>query len=364
MSLRCEDLAAALLDWFDAHGRHDLPWQHPRSAYRVWVSEIMLQQTQVATVVGYFERFMQRFPDLRALATADLDDVLAAWSGLGYYRRARFLHQAARRCVELHEGDLPRDLESLQALPGIGRSTAGAIVAQAFGQPAPILDGNVKRVLSRLHGVEGWPGERVVEKALWSLADAQTPKQRVADYTQAIMDLGATVCTRSRPRCTACPWMNACQALREGRTDQLPTPPPKRAVPRRAAKLLVLLHGGRVLLHRRPPTGVWPELWSLPQHEADAVDWIGVLPDDIVVSMQSAPRDDAPFEHRFTHFALSLQPQILLLPACPPGAILPGAIRDGDRWRWASRAEALELGLPAPIRTYLSQLIELGASDS
>ncbi|MDN5924371.1 MAG: A/G-specific adenine glycosylase, partial [Xanthomonadales bacterium] len=252
-------LAARLLTWHRHHGRHDLPWQQPRSAYRTWVAEIMLQQTQVQTVVPYFQRFMARFPDLPSLAAADEDDVLALWSGLGYYRRARFLHTAARICVGQYAGELPRTLEALMALPGIGRSTAGAILAQAHGQRCAILDGNVKRVLTRHAGVHGWPGDAAVEKRLWLLAEQNTPTRKVVDYTQAIMDLGATVCTRTQPRCDVCPLHEDCVAKRDGLTDTLPQRKARKPLPSRHTHMLLLVdHQGRVLLRQRDGHSVWP----------------------------------------------------------------------------------------------------------
>lgn len=226
-----------LLHWFDDHGRHDLPWQHPRSPYRVWLSEIMLQQTQVTTVIPYFQRFLQHFPTLSDLAAASNDAVMAQWAGLGYYARARNLHAAAKRCVELHDGDLPRDFDALHALPGIGRSTAGAILSQAWNDPFAILDGNVKRVLSRYHGIDGFPGLPVVEKQLWVIAEAhvaRVPAGRMADYTQAQMDLGATVCSRAKPTCVICPLQDDCVARREGRTAELPTPKPSKTLDRKS----------------------------------------------------------------------------------------------------------------------------------
>lgn len=233
-----DGFVARLLHWFDDHGRHDLPWQHPRSPYRVWLSEIMLQQTQVATVIPYFLRFLQHFPTLPDLAAASNDAVMAQWAGLGYYARARNLHAAARRCVELYEGDLPQDFDALHALPGIGRSTAGAILSQAWNAPFAILDGNVKRVLSRYHGIEGFPGLPAIEKQLWAIAEAQVaqvPAGRMADYTQAQMDLGATVCSRAKPACVICPLQQNCVARREGRTAELPTPKPGKTLPEREA---------------------------------------------------------------------------------------------------------------------------------
>ncbi|HKN79229.1 MAG TPA: A/G-specific adenine glycosylase, partial [Lysobacter sp.] len=232
------DFADTLLAWFDVSGRHDLPWQHPRTPYRVWLSEVMLQQTQVRVVIPYFERFVAAMPDVRALAAASLDEVTALWSGLGYYARARNLHAAAKACVEHHDGDLPRDLAALMALPGIGRSTAGAILSQAWGDRFPILDGNVKRVLARVHGIEGWPGLPAIEKRMWAIAEAQLPDARMADYTQAQMDFGATLCTRADPACVLCPLQSACVALREGRVDELPTPKPGKPLPERRALML------------------------------------------------------------------------------------------------------------------------------
>src|SRR6185437_149588 len=235
------NIAPRLLPWFDRRGRHDLPWQRPRTPYRVWISEVMLQQTQVATVIPYFERFMRALPDVEALAQAGEDEVFALWSGLGYYARARNLHRAARACVARHGGELPGDFDALLELQGIGRSTAGAILALSRGAPFPILDGNVKRVLARHAGARGWPGERAVETRLWSLAEGNTPRERVADYTQAIMDLGATVCTRANPNCGECPLSADCVAFLHGLTSMLPQPRPARAPPQRDTVMLILL---------------------------------------------------------------------------------------------------------------------------
>ena len=228
---KADPFAALLLRWFDQHGRHDLPWQHPRTPYRVWLAEIMLQQTQVATVIPYFLRFADKFTSIPELAAASLDDVLAQWSGLGYYSRARNLHRSAQICVDCHKGELPQDCDKLRELPGIGRSTAAAIVAQAHGKPFAILDGNVKRVLSRFHGVHGWTGSSVTQKQLWDFANIHTPSERVADYTQAIMDLGATVCTRTKPRCPECPIARECVAYANSLTALLPQPKTSRALP-------------------------------------------------------------------------------------------------------------------------------------
>lgn len=341
--------ATRLLRWFDRHGRKDLPWQRTldngrRDAYRVWLSEVMLQQTQVATVIGYFERFVSSLPSLRDLAAADEDTVLALWSGLGYYRRARFLHRAAQICVEQHGGELPRDFDALHALPGIGRSTAGAILAQAHGLRFPILDGNVKRVLTRYHGIHGHPGESAVEKQLWQHAEAHTPVARVADYTQAIMDLGATLCVRSRSRCESCPLAAGCIAHRDGLTAQLPTAKPGKRTPTRSTVMLILRdHHGRVLLERRGPQGVWSGLWSLPEATDPDGAWR--------IAQQHALIDGAqtltPFTHVFSHYRLDIEPLLF------DRATATRGIADNPQLRWYSTEELAALGLPAPVRTLL-----------
>jgi len=344
--------AAALLAWFDRHGRHDLPWQNAssdgrRDAYRVWLSEVMLQQTQVSTVVGYFERFVAALPDLRTLAAAPEDQVLALWSGLGYYRRARFLHRAAQLCAEHHGGELPRGFDALAALPGIGRSTAGAILAQAHGLRFPILDGNVKRVLARYHGIHGHPGESAVEKLLWQRADAHTPAVRVADYTQAIMDLGATVCTRAKPRCGVCPLAGDCVALRDGLVAQLPSPKPAKTTPARATVMLVLRDAhGRVLLERRGPQGVWPGLWSLPEAADIDTAWRHARRHARIDDAQAL----APFTHVFSHYKLHIEPVLF------DGATAPHGIADNPGLRWCDAGELAALGLPAPVRKLLQNL--------
>ncbi len=338
--------AERLLDWFDRAGRHDLPWLHPRTPYRVWLSEIMLQQTQVRTVIPYFQRFLAAFPELPDLAAASLDDVLAQWSGLGYYARARNLHASARLCVALHGGDLPRDFEALVALPGIGRSTAGAILAQAWGDPFPILDGNVKRVLARYHGIAGWPGLPAIEKQLWALAQAHVPGIRMADYTQAQMDLGATLCTRSDPACMLCPVQSGCVALREGTVAELPTPRPGKTLPERSTLMLLAQNdAGEVLLQRRPPVGIWASLWSLPEagdHDA-ARTWFHAHLDGDYEQPESLPE----VPHVFSHYRLRMQPLRW------HGARAGNAVRDDANLRWVARADLPSLGLPAPVRRLL-----------
>ncbi|HEX7130287.1 MAG TPA: A/G-specific adenine glycosylase [Rhodanobacteraceae bacterium] len=344
-------IASRLLPWFDRHGRHDLPWQHPRTPYRVWVSEVMLQQTQVATVVRYFERFVRELPDVRALAGASEDQVFALWSGLGYYRRARHLHQAARACVAQHGGELPRDFAALAALPGIGRSTAGAIMALAHDRRFAILDGNVKRVLARFHGVHGWPGERIVEQRLWALAERGTPERRIADYTQAIMDLGATVCTRAAPRCGDCPLADTCVARRQGLTDVLPQVRPARELPQRQTVMLVLRDAqDRVLLQRRGAQGVWSGLWSLPE----AAD--GESAHRVAASLARLDKTQAetlpPFLHAFTHYRLHAQPLLWR------DARARAALADAPDQRWCTRDDFAALGIPAPVRRLLKELDE------
>jgi A/G-specific adenine glycosylase len=346
--------ADALLDWFDVNGRHDLPWQHPRTPYRVWLSEIMLQQTQVRVVVPYFERFVAALPDLRRLAEASQDDVLALWSGLGYYARARNLHAAAKHCLEHHDGDLPRDLDALIALPGIGRSTAGAILSQAWGDAHPILDGNVKRVLARVFGIEGWPGTPAIEKKMWAIAASRLPQNanaaRMADYTQAQMDFGATLCTRHDPACVLCPLQNDCIARREGRTDELPTPKPGKALPQRQTIVLVLRDPqGRILLERRPPAGIWASLWSLPEaddREAACV-WLESRIAD--VDFESAESLD-PISHGFSHYRLTMQPIAWHQVA------LRDAVREDEGARWVGRKDLASLGIPAPVRSLLERV--------
>ena len=347
-------IAPQLLAWWDKHGRKHLPWQKDRAPYRIWVSEIMLQQTRVETVTPYFERFMASFPDVQALAAAEADDVLAIWAGLGYYTRAHNLLKAARIVVVQHGGDVPRDFESLVALPGIGRSTAGAILALAHGQRRAILDGNARRVLARVYGVEGWPGKASVSSRLWNLAETNTPSERVRDYTQAIMDLGATVCLRRNPRCDACPLAESCRARKHDLTAEIPAAKPKANRPLRHRSMLVVQRpDGAVLLHRRPPTGIWAGLWCLPTLDdgESAGDWCARV-------LGCSPQRDAelvPVRHSFSHFELEIRPIHL------PVSTSPAGIREDDQWRWHDGRQ--ELGMPAPIRRLVESL-EVGAEGS
>jgi A/G-specific adenine glycosylase len=339
-----------LLDWYTAHGRHHLPWQMNPTPYRVWVSEIMLQQTQVATVIPYFERFTLRFPDVNSLASAPLDEVLHLWTGLGYYARARNLHRCAQIVAAHYGGEFPLQIEALIQLPGIGRSTAGAILALACSQRQPILDGNAKRALARVFGIDGDPTSTIVNTALWAQADACTPSSRVAEYTQAIMDLGATVCTRSRPACAKCPMKDGCVAALQGRQAELPGKKRKAKRASRETTLLIARSGSNgstaVLLERRPASGVWGGLWSPPQFKSvqDALLWCRKELGDA-----GEPQMLPPIDHAFTHFDLRLNPLQVL---CRPHA----TVRDGDDRLWYPLDAPPRIGLPQPIRELLTRL--------
>jgi A/G-specific adenine glycosylase len=340
--------AQRLLTWFDQHGRHDLPWQHPRSAYRVWISEVMLQQTQVKTVIPYFEKFVARFPDVTTLAKAALDDVLLLWAGLGYYARARNLHRAAQQMLAQHGGELPQDFEALLQLPGIGRSTAGAILAQAHGARHAILDGNVKRVLARYAAVGEWPGHPRASLQLWEISESLLPPQRLADYTQAIMDLGASVCTRRVPACLRCPVSADCQAHIAQRVAEYPAPKPRRDRPLRLASALLIENAaGEILLERRPPAGIWGGLWCPPllEENADAATMLRERYGLQLAALQTLPT----LRHAFTHFELQLQPLRIQL----VGII--HSVRDASSQRWVKLSDAPP-ALPTPIARLFQQL--------
>ena len=340
------DFADRLLAWFDDHGRKDLPWQVD-DPYRVWVSEIMLQQTQVQTVIPYYERFMQRFPDVTALADAPLDAVLDHWSGLGYYARARNLHKAAQAIRDDFGGAFPDDFDNACSLPGIGRSTAGAILSLAFGQRHAILDGNVKRVLARHRAIGGWPGTTAVGKALWAAAEANTPMERVSDYTQAIMDLGATVCTRSKPRCDSCPVRNDCSALAEAAVEQYPGRKPKKARPLKSTTMVLAVNDGAVYLERRPPSGIWGGLWSLPELDHDGVaewcrDRLDASGSDIVAW--------GVLRHSFSHYDLDIQPVVVHIDAGSR------KVADGPDATWHRLDAAPPGGIAAPVQKLIDSL--------
>jgi A/G-specific adenine glycosylase len=343
-------LSDALLAWWDRHGRRDLPWQKNPTPYRVWVSEIMLQQTQVATIERYYERFIAAFPDIGALADAPADRVLHYWSGLGYYARARNLHRAARIVRDDHGGELPAQFDSLAALPGIGRSTAGAILALAHGQRYPILDGNAKRVLSRLFRVETPPGAPATLRRLWTLAESCTPHERIAQYTQAIMDLGATLCTRRRPACGLCPLASRCEAYRAGLAESLPAARARRDRPQRDSIVMIVLSDPQtVLLEKRPELGIWGGLWGLPElsNVDEAGGWCAQHFGFAPVHIRVRPV----LRHGFTHFDLDMTPLEVQLPAAP------ARLMDGNRWLWYNVRQPAQVGLAAPVSRLLASLI-------
>lgn len=338
---------ARIAAWQKRHGRHDLPWQGTRDPYAIWLAEIMLQQTQVATVIPYYLRFLARFPNAAALAAAPLDDVLRLWSGLGYYSRARNLHRAAQVIAKEHAGRFPRRLDEVAALPGVGRSTAAAICVFAFGKRHAILDGNVKRVLARYRGVKGYGGDRKVADRLWREAQRLLPRRNVETYTQGLMDLGATVCVRGTPRCAECPVHRACIANRKGWTGKLPAPRPRQRLAHKRTTMLVLARAGEVLLEKRPPSGIWGGLWCLPESrpgidiEAHCLKRFGAH----VIEVEELPR----IAHGFTHFKLDIRPLRLRVSALVPEASEPGVI-------WLPLEEARGAAVPAPVRRILTAL--------
>ncbi|MDO9520486.1 MAG: A/G-specific adenine glycosylase [Pseudohongiella sp.] len=341
---------AAVLQWFDQHGRHDLPWQHETTPYRVWVSEIMLQQTQVTTVIPYYQRFMQHFPDVEVLATAPIDQVLHLWTGLGYYARARNLHKTAQIVNDQYHGIFPPSLEQLGGLPGIGRSTAGAILALSMGQRGVILDGNVKRVLCRYYAINSWSGEMATQKKLWHLADQATPHDRVASYTQAMMDLGATVCTRSKPACTRCPLADSCKALLLDLTKSLPVSKPRKTLPVRQTFMLICEQdNSEVLLEQRPASGLWGGLWSLP--EFSAFDEVQTWLEHKGASFKSCW---PVVRHTFSHFHLDITPVVATLSRPQVSEQTAGTC-------WypltpSSDDTRINLGLSAPVKKLLQRM--------
>lgn len=347
-----KNFSQQLLSWFDDHGRKDLPWQRNPTPYRVWVSEIMLQQTQVSTVIDYFTRFTQRFPDVISLANANIDEVLHLWTGLGYYARARNLHRAAQIIRDEHGGEFPDQIDSVIDLPGIGRSTAGAILSLALNQRQPILDGNVKRVLSRYHGIEGWPGIPAIEKAMWQLAEQHTPMQRNAEYTQAIMDLGATLCNR-RPDCERCPVQTGCIARQQGLQTALPTPKPKKTLPLKRTVMLVLRNAaGEVLLQQRPPSGIWGGLWSFPETVANDDQTLCQWSADQLGHEISIHERWPTVRHTFSHFHLDIEPVVAELQHSSP------QIREASTAQWLVPGQLAKLGLAAPVKLILQQLAQ------
>jgi A/G-specific adenine glycosylase len=336
------DFASRIIRWQTASGRHDLPWQQTRDAYRIWLSEIMLQQTRVHTAIPYFERFLARFPNLDALAAAPLESVLEVWAGLGYYARARNLHRCAQRIVGGPDGNLAADPDVNVRLPGIGRSTAAAISVFAFGRRAAILDGNVKRVLARCFGLAGGASAAQNERDLWALAESLLPEAGIEAYTQGMMDLGATLCRRQKPACDACPLQSVCIACREGRQAELPTRAAGKALPERSTRLLLLSDGARVLLQRRPPSGIWGGLLSLPELSGESVDSFALRQGCRLLETQAMP----PITHRFTHFRLIMQ-----VLRCQ---VESSGLRTGETgWEWLALEDVSSAALPTPIRKLL-----------
>ncbi len=350
-----DQFSELLLDWFDKHGRKDLPWQQNRTPYRVWVSEIMLQQTQVSSVIEYYQRFMQSFPSIESLAHATEDKVLEHWAGLGYYARARNLHKTAKMVVKELNSQFPDSLEEIIKLPGIGRSTAGAVLSIAFKQSACILDGNVKRVLCRFHGIESWPGERQTENQLWKLAEQHTPTNRNDDYTQAIMDLGATCCTRSKPKCELCPFSNDCIAYQKDLQTQLPISKPKKTIPQRETWIALIEHEGKILLEKRPPTGIWGSLYSLPEFNAELThpEAQNEIESKFKIKLNLDDMHDS-IHHTFSHFKLEMKP--LRLSIVEPEIIIQNQIQEESPFHWYEKSQLHTIGLPAPIAKYLKSL--------
>ncbi|PWB59353.1 MAG: A/G-specific adenine glycosylase [Nitrosomonadales bacterium] len=341
------DFARRLIRWHRQHGRHGLPWQGSRDPYAVWLSEIMLQQTQVSSVIPYYQRFLGRFPDIATLAAASQDEVLAYWSGLGYYSRARNLHRSAQIMAEQHAAEFPREFEQILGLPGIGRSTAAAISAFAFGSRRAILDGNVKRVLARYLAVAGYPGEKKVEDELWRHAETLLPEAGIETYTQALMDLGATVCTRSKPDCASCPVSADCAANQQVRQAEFPQPRPRKALPEKATTMLLFMRQGEIFLERRPPAGIWGGLWSFPESDGteDAQQHAGMRFGFEAGSLEARPA----MQHVFTHFRLHISPLLIHVRRIQPRARQQEGV-------WLTVEEAMGAAIPAPVRRLLAGL--------
>jgi A/G-specific adenine glycosylase len=338
-----------LLDWYDIHGRKDLPWQHDISPYHVWLSEIMLQQTQVSTVIPYYLRFITQYVDITSLASAKLDDILALWAGLGYYARARNLHKAANILVRQHKAEMPFSIDELIALPGIGRSTAGAIMALAHQQKHPILDGNVKRVLARYTAISGWPGKKPVEQKLWKIAESLLPEKRITHYTQAQMDLGATICKRNKPLCLQCPLHEDCKAFQLGTPELFPTSKPKKEIPTRQSHWLIAQsNNGKILLEQRPNNGIWGGLWSFPEFDCP-INLVSFSQEKLKVNPEEIQHQTS-ISHVFTHFKLDITPYLV------HSSDNYQKIDNNKIFGWYTIRDALQLGIPAPVKAFLTLL--------
>lgn len=344
-----QSFSSRVLEWFERHGRKDLPWQHDINPYRVWVSEIMLQQTQVKTVIPYFARFMDAFPDVNALAAAAEDQVLHLWTGLGYYARARNLHKTAQLISSQRNGQFPDSVEDLSALPGIGRSTAGAIVSIAMGKPAPLLDGNVKRVLARFCAIEGWPGRTKVLKSLWEVAEKYTPSHSAPDYSQAMMDLGATVCLPKAPLCDVCPLQSSCAAHQQGRELDYPGKKPRKAMPvKTTTMVMICTPDTEVYLAKRPASGIWGGLWSFPELESPA-DVANYCRDTLHAEIREI-EEWTLYRHTFSHYHLDIIPVRIQLQRTPE------KIMEGTEALWYNNANPEAIGLAAPVAKLLQLL--------
>ena len=348
MDASAASFANKVLAWYQRYGRRNLPWQQ-QNAYRVWLSEIMLQQTQVTTVIPYYQGFITRFPNIKALAEASIDDVLQYWQGLGYYARARNLHKAAQVIHEQHKGRFPKTIEAVEALPGVGRSTAGAILSFAFAQSWPILDGNVKRVLARCFRVKGWYGQSDTMKQLWYLSESVTPEENTADFNQAMMDIGSMVCVKSNPKCEVCPLKKFCGSYIHHSQSQFPHKKPPKAKPHKTTLMLLHRHDDQVLLWRRPPSGIWGGLWSLP--EVDDKKAISSWQQSFL-SMSQQPKiiQENAIRHQFTHYSLDISIAIIELER------LPRKISDGDNYHWVDIEALGNHGLPTPVRKLIASL--------
>jgi len=346
------DFSSRLVDWQERHGRHDLPWQQTRDAYRIWLAEIMLQQTQVSTVIPYYARFLERFPSVDALARAPLDSVLELWAGLGYYARARNLHRCAQTLVADYGGVFPQTPQAIAQLPGIGRSTAAAISAFAFGQRAAILDGNVKRVLARCFAIEGFPGAAQTEREMWSLAESLLPSHRIEAYTQGLMDLGSTLCTRRKPFCVACPMYEMCLARRGGRQAELPVARPRKVLPERETTLMLLSDGRRVLLERRPPAGIWGGLLTLPEGGDGGPATFALRHGCRLLDTRELPM----LRHTFSHFRLNIRTLLCRVE-------VSARLVSEAGWQWLDYGAIGSAALPTPIRFLLRALAEESAVD-
>ncbi|MCF2949256.1 A/G-specific adenine glycosylase [Paraglaciecola aquimarina] len=338
-----------VLAWFDINGRKNLPWQTNKTPYSVWVSEIMLQQTQVKTVIPYFQNFMQSFPNVLTLANAPQDEVLHHWTGLGYYARARNLQKAAQVIRDEYQGKFPERIDQLIALPGIGRSTAGAILSLACNQHHSILDGNVKRVLARYFAVEGWPGNKKVETDLWQYADKLTPAKRTGDYTQAMMDMGATLCSRSKPNCDECPLSQSCLAFVQGRQTELPHKKPKKDIPVKSTIMLIPMWQQQVLIYKRPPSGLWGGLWGF--HEVESPQQI-IPQAEKLGFFETQQTVLTAFRHTFSHFHLDITPVILHLKQAPTEQIME------DNQMWFDLITPQNVGLAAPTKKLFSTITQ------